>query len=71
MLLKELGISRNEQKKCREKYKCQYLIDQDIIKKHLQYIKINFNLSVDGSNKYLPTIYWLLKLKKKQKMLSL
>ena len=38
-LLKELGISRNEQTKYTETYACLELIDLDIPNKHPQYIK--------------------------------
>ena len=41
ILLKELRISKNEQTKCTETYKCHDLMDQELINKHSQYIKNN------------------------------
>ena len=41
ILLKELGISKNEQTKCSETYKCHDLMDQELINKHSHYQKNN------------------------------
>lgn len=64
MLLKELGTSRNEHTKCTETCKCYSLIYQEIINKHSQYVKINFNLLLDETNKCLPSMNLLPKFHK-------
>ena len=53
LLLKDLGLSSNQQAKCTEACKCHKLIDQKITHKYSQYIKNNLNHSLDGVSKCL------------------
>ena len=64
VVLKEFNISRNEQTKCTEIHKRHDFIDQEIINKHSQHIKNNFNIPLDKANKCLSSIYWLPQLHK-------
>ena len=45
--LKDVGVSTNEQTKFTETYNVYGLFDQGTINKHLQYIKNNFNVSLE------------------------
>ena len=50
VILKELGISRNEKTKYIEIRECQDFVDQEIINKHLKYIKNNVYAARDEAN---------------------
>lgn len=55
VLLKAVGISRIGPKNFGKTYKGHSSINQEVINKHSQHIRNNFNLSCDEDNKSLPS----------------
>lgn len=65
VLLKVVGISRIGPKNFTKTYEGRSSINQEVINKHSQHIRNNFNLSCDEDNKSFPSSDWLCKLHKK------